>query len=108
MATNDTIVHGGSFANGESLIVDASGSGTNAAKITELGGTAGGKVYREIDTDGDGTFEVSAVIEDSNASAFNSQGNSLRVSDNHNARLRVENTSGGEGEYWAIGYEVDG
>jgi hypothetical protein len=107
MTTNDTIVGAGSFGDSGSLIVDATGSGTNAAKITEIGGTAGGKVYREIDIDGDGSFEVSAVIEDSNASAFNSQGNSLRVSDNHNARLRIENTSGGEAQYWAIGYEVD-
>lgn len=99
------VVAAGSVANGSSLTVDGTESGTGAAIITEFAADGDGDVYREVDSNGDGTFDVSVLI-DQGTNNWHSQGNQLGVSAADNSRLRVENTSGGSASITAIGYEV--
>jgi len=107
MAVNDTNVQTATgVSNGSDFIVDASGSGTGAVEIGELGGTGGADIYREVDPDGNGTFEVSVLI-DQVSGTWHSQINGLVVSNSANARIRVNNTSGGSADYYSVGMEVD-
>ncbi len=107
MAVNDTIVQStDGLADGGDFIIDGSGLGTGAGNITELSGTGGCDVYREIDPGGDGTYEISIII-DQPSGQWHSQGNQLRVSAASNARIRINNTSGGAADFYATGYEVD-
>lgn len=107
MTLNDTVTkENASVADTNSLVVDGSISSTGAAEITELGGAVDCDIYREIDVDGDGTFDISHVI-DSKTGSWHAQKNGLRVSTDDNVRLRINNTSGGSGSLWAIGFEVD-
>jgi len=107
MAVNDSVaVSTAGLADAGTLVIDGSSTGTGAAVITELAGTVSGDVRRETDPDGDGTFEVATTIQ-SLGSGFHSQGNDLLVSQAQNTRLVIENTSGGPGDFAAVGYEVD-
>jgi hypothetical protein len=105
MARQDPITVSGSIADAADLIIDGSGAGTGAVDVFELGGTGACDVVREIDSNGDGTFDVAVTIQ-SPSGAFHSQKNALSVSQSQNTRLRVTNTSGASNEYYAAGYEV--
>jgi len=107
MARNDTNVQTATgVANGSDFIVNASGSGTGAVEVGEVGGTGSADVFREVDPDGDGTFEVSVLI-DQPSSQFHSQINGLVVSSSENTRIRINNTSGSSADFYAVGMEVD-
>jgi len=108
MAVNDTVVATGeAVADAGDFIVDGSDAvGTGAAEIKELGGTGAADIYRETDPDGDTTFEVSVLI-DQVTGDWHSQGNALVVSTTENQRIRVNNTSGGAQDFYAVGFEVD-
>lgn len=113
MAVNDTFVESDSgIADGGSLIVDGSTSGTGEVEITELGGTGDAEVYKEVDPDGDGTYEVSVLVADPNdpdvptSGVWHSQDNNLTVSSADNYRLVITNISGAEASYYAGGFEV--
>lgn len=106
MARQDPItVSGTSIADGSDLIIDGNSASTGAIDVFELFGTAGCDVFREVDVDGDGTFEVSVVIEKPTGN-WHSQDNRLTVSQAENTRLRIVNTSGGAGDFAASGFEV--
>lgn len=108
MAINDTVVvENDAVASGGDLIIDGSTTGTGAVQITELGGGVSADVYREIDVDGDGTFEVSIGIATGLSADWHAQINELRCSSTSNTRIRINNTSGGSGALFAVGYEVD-
>jgi hypothetical protein len=107
MGRNDSNVQSATgVADGSDFIVDGSGSGTGAVEIGELGGTGGADIYREVDPDGDGTFEVSVLI-DQVSTNWHTQINGLVVSSSENTRIRVNNTSGGAADFYAVGMEVD-
>lgn len=107
MGINDTVTaEATGVADGGDLIVDGSIAGIGAAQIIELGGTGSADIYREIDPDGDGTYEISQVI-DTTTGTWHSQENELRVSSDDSVRLRINNTSGGTVDFFAIGLEVD-
>lgn len=107
MAVNDRNVQTATgVADGSDFIIDGSGSGTGAVEIGELGGTGGADIYREVDPDGDSTFEVSVRI-DQVSNNWHSQINGLVVSAGANTRIRVNNTSGGSADFYAVGMEVD-
>lgn len=106
MARQDPItVSATGLADGSDLIIDGSSASTGAIDVFELFGNAACEVYREVDTDGDGTFEVSVVIEVPTGD-WHSQDNRLTVSQSQNSRLRLNNTSGGTADYSAQGFEV--
>jgi len=88
------------------FIIDGSSSSTGAIDLTELGGTGGCDVYREVDTAGDGTWATSVLIEQPSG-AWHSQKDVLTISQSANVRLRVNNTSGSIQDFYAAGYEVD-
>lgn len=107
MALNDTYEQEATgVASGGDFLVEGSAAATGAAEVFELGGGAAADVYREIDVDGDGTYEVSILIE-SLTGSWHSQKNQLVVSAGKNTRIRVNNTSGGAADYYAVGMEVD-
>jgi len=107
MAVNDAFAAANAgLADATDWIIDGSSSGTGAVNVTELSGSAPAEVYRELDPDGDGTFEVRLQI-DAPGGAWHSQGNNLLVSTSQNARLVVRNVSGGTADYSVVGYEVD-
>jgi len=106
MARQDPItVSATGVADGSDLIIDGSEGSTGAIDVFELMGTVGCDVFRETDPDGDGTFEISVVIEQP-AGDWHSQDNRLTVSQAENTRIRITNTSGGAGDFAASGYEV--
>lgn len=107
MAVNDAFHKTGvSVADTGDFIIDGSAAGTGAAEVFELGGDAGADIYRESDPGGDGTYEVSVLI-DSKTGVWHSQLNQFVVSQSNNHRLRINNTSGGGANYFATGMEVD-
>jgi hypothetical protein len=93
-------------ADGGDAIVDGSSAGTGAAEVTELGGSGGVTIYREIDPNGDGTFEISEQL-DQTSGLWHTQLNELLVSQSKNVRLRINNISGGTIDVYGIGVEVD-
>jgi len=106
MARQDPItVSGTGIADGSDLIIDGSSASTGAIDVFEIFGSAACDVFREVDTDEDGTFEVSVVIE-TPTNNFHSQDNRLTVSQSQNSRIRITNTSGGAADYTAQGFEV--
>jgi hypothetical protein len=107
MAVNDTNVQTATgVADTNDFTVDGSGSGTGAVEIGEIGGTGGADIYREVDPDGNGTFEVSVLI-DQVSNNWHTQINGLVVSSSENTRIRVNNTSSSSADYYAVGMEVD-
>lgn len=107
MAVNDSYVNSADgLADGGDLIIDGSSSGTGAVEIFEIGGAAAADVIKETDPDADSTFEVSVTI-DSFSGSFHSQKNQLVVSQSNDHRLRINNTSGGAADFYAVGMEVD-
>lgn len=114
MAINDSFVAAESgIANGGSLTVEGVDSGTGAVEITELGGTGDAEVYKEVDTNADGSYDVSILIADPNdpdvptSGIWHTQDNNLTISASNNMRLRVANISGGSVDFFATGFEVD-
>jgi len=106
MARQDPItVSGTGIADGSDLIIDGSSASTGAIDVFEIFGSAACDVFREVDTDEDGTFEVSVVIE-TPTNNWHSQDNRLTVSQSQNSRIRISNTSGGTADYTAQGFEV--
>lgn len=107
MAVNDVFeADATAVADAGDFIIDGSSTGTGAAEVFELSGNGAADIYREIDVDGDSTFEVSILI-DQVSGEWHSQKNQLVVSSNNNVRIRVNNTSGGAADFFAIGMEVD-
>lgn len=107
MAVNDTFHENAiGVADAGEFIVDGSGAGTGAAEVFELGGTGDADVYRETDTNADGTFDLSVKIDDLTGE-WHSQLNQLVVSQSNNHRIRVLNVSGASADYYATGMEVD-
>lgn len=107
MAVNDSYTKpANGLADGGDLIVDGSGAGTGAVNVTEIGATGASDIYREVDVDGDGTYEVSIKM-DAKTGEWQSQGNDLLASQSQDIRLRINNTSGGVIDVYTAGYEVD-
>lgn len=95
------------IADGNSLTVSLGDEGVPAARIEQYTGDAAADVYFEVDPDGDGTYEISIVI-DSFSEAFHVENAATRVNPNVNERLRIQNTSGGTGHYTVNGTEISG
>lgn len=107
MAINDAfVVSNASLADQTDWVIDASTSGTGAVIVTELAGGAAVEIYRELDPDGDGTYELRSQI-DSATGTWHSTGNELLLSTADNLRLVIRNVSGGTSGFSAAGYEVD-
>lgn len=107
MAVNDSYTKAtDGLADAGDLIIDGSGSDTGALNITELGGGGSANVYREVDTADDGSWAVSVQV-DTTSGTWHSQENEFIVSQTQNVRLRINNTSGGTADFFAVGYEVD-
>lgn len=107
MAVNDTFHETASdVADGGEFIIDASDSETGGVEVFELGGTNEAEVYRETDTDDDGNYDLSVLI-DVASGEWHSQKNQLVVSESERHRIRVVNVSGESSDYYATGMEVN-
>lgn len=107
MAINDVYhVADDAVAPDGSLAVPGSEAETGAAEVFEVGGDVDVTVYRETDVDGDGTFEVSVLI-DAFSAPFHSQKNQIVVSTSNNQRLRLQNEDDTAGSLYATGLEVN-
>ena len=87
------------------LIVDGSSGTTGAVEIHSIAHGADCDVYLEQDSNSDGTFETSVLL-DSLSGEGVSQQNKIEVDSNSGWRLRIDNTSGGSGDYAVTGIEV--
>jgi len=106
MAENSSYAKGQSgVADGGTVIIDGSGAGTGAVNITELGGGADAEIRKELDPDGDGTWEVSTLV-DNPTGEWHSQDNDFLASQSQNVRTVLKNVSGGTADLWAVGFEV--
>lgn len=107
MGINDTFQKSTvGLADTNEFIVDGSSSGTGTVRITEIAGTGAADIYREVDTNDDGSWAYRSKV-DTTTGEFHSQLNGLRVSQSNNLRLVVKNVSGGQNDFTAVGYEVD-
>lgn len=107
MGVNDSFKSGDdALGDGGDLTVSGATADTGAVIITEIGGEGAADIFREIDVDGDGTFEITVQV-DNPGGEFHSQLNNLVVGDAVNARLRINNTSGNQNGYYVIGKETD-
>ena len=107
MAVNDTyITEASGIEDTNSATFDGSASGTGAVIATELGGTGDANIYRETDPAGDGTFSVSVLI-DQTTDNWHSQLNNFVINGSGGARIRIENTSGSDQDYYLVGKETD-
>lgn len=106
MAVGSSYTSTGTVASGNSTYVEGSSSGTGAVEINELGGTGSATIFKEIDTDGDGTYELSFRL-DAISGQWHSQKNKLIVSAKNNERLRIRNDSDVQQSYYANGMEVE-
>lgn len=97
-----------SLSDGQDFIVNPTQSETGAIELHTLAGTGSADVYKEIDPDNDGSFEITIKLEDvdSPSSSWHSQNNKIELSSTANHRLRVRNTSGNTRSYHACGIEV--
>ena len=102
MADGDPYKRQAQLGDGGEVVIDGSQSSTGAVDVTELGGTAGADVVREVD---DGSITVGTVI-DQPTNNWHSQKNVFVVSQSSNISLKITNTSGGSASYFIIGYEV--
>jgi len=92
-------------ANGSDMIVDASTSATGAVEIHTIATSGSADVFKEVDTTGNGTYDVSITL-DSQTEAFHSQKNKIEVSNTDDMRLRINNTSGSPIDVHVTGIEV--
>lgn len=107
MAINDFFkTHAKDLAPGDQLIVDGSSSETGCVEIHEVFASSGVGIYKEVDTDNDGSFSLSILIE-SQTDSFHSQGNQVEVSGENSVRLRLVNTSNASADYVLNGIEVN-
>jgi hypothetical protein len=106
MANNST--YGTSTASlpaGDSIIIDGSDSETGVVHIEEFGATGSVDVYREVDTDNTGSYDVSSVVETETDSLFSTD-NDIRVAEHDSSRIRILNTDSTPITVWAIGFET--
>jgi hypothetical protein len=96
---------GADVADSGQLIVDGSSGTTGAVEIHSIAHGGDCDVYLEEDSNADGTFETSILL-DSFAGEGVSQQNKLEVNSGTGARLRIDNTSGGSADYYVTGIEV--
>lgn len=94
-------------ASNASMTVTGASSGRGAVEIHTVATTGAADVFEERDTTGDGTYDVSLLVETS-GSAIHSQKNKIEVSDALNQRLRIENTSDSAIDIQVTGVEVYG
>jgi hypothetical protein len=87
------------------MLVDGSTSSTGAVEIHTVATSGGADVFKEIDTTGDSTYDVSIAIA-SQPEAMHSQKNKIEVSNTDDMRLRVNNTSGSAIDVHVTGVEV--
>jgi len=107
MAVNDVYHQTATdVADAADALFTGSSAETGAAEVFELGGTGAAEIYRETDTTGDGTFDLSVQI-DSFTGSWHTQLNQFVVSTSNNHRIRVANTSGGSADFFATGMEVN-
>ena len=107
MAVNDTFKNSTvGLADTNEFIVDGSSSGTGAVRITEIDGTASAEIYREVDTNDDGSWAYRSEVDIANAE-FHSQLNGHRVSQTNDIRNVIKDTSGRHADFAVIGYEFD-
>lgn len=117
MAVYDSVfVANDGVADQGTLLVDASGTVTGVAEITELGGTGDAEMYNEIDVGQTGTFEIEHQIAGPNdtnnptTGDWHSQFNRLWVGSDPDegvdVRLKIVNVSGGTADYYAKGFEA--
>jgi len=107
MAVNDSFASStDGLADTNTLTLDGSGAGTNAANITELGGTGDCEIYRDMDPAGDSSWAVTVQI-DSVSGEWHSQGNDLLISQSQGIRLRIKNVNSSSIDVYAGGFEVD-
>jgi hypothetical protein len=107
MAVNDAFgTSNDALGDTNSLIVDGSTTATGAVELTEAGADGDCKVYREVDTAGDGSWATSVLI-DKPTGTWHTRENLLLVSQSQNVRFRIKNVSGGPIAVFAAGYEVD-
>lgn len=92
-------------ASGDSATIDASSASTGAAEIHTISTTEAAQVFEERDTNSNGTYNVSFLVQ-SNAVELHSQKNKIEISSTRNMRLRILNDSGISIDIQVTGIEV--
>ena len=93
------------LSDGGKLVVDGSGSGTGGVEIHEVFASGGIELYKEVDTNDDGTYDLSVLIESQN-DAFHSQENQIEISEGENVQITLVNIDGSTIDCGVNGIEV--
>lgn len=105
MAQGDFFTNSEVVAENGSLIIDGSTSSTGAAELHTFAAGSDQTVLKEVDTNGDGTFDASFTIV-STSSPLHSQKNKIEVSSTSNMRVRIRNDIGASQPMHVTGIEV--
>lgn len=90
MATGDFFSKSDKVSSGQSLVVSGISSSTGAAEIHSIASNCPISVLKEIDTNSNGTFDISIKIDQSQG-RMHSQQNKIEISKQQNIRLRLKN-----------------
>jgi hypothetical protein len=105
MAQGDFFTKSSVLSSGGELIVDGSTAETGAVELHTFASEDAINVIKEIDTNGDGFFEISIGLV-SPGGGIHSQKNKIEVSSSKDMRLRIVDTSGGTNGVHVTGIEV--
>jgi hypothetical protein len=91
-------------ANGE-LVIDGSTAGTGAVELHTFATEDTANVFKEVDVDDDGNFEIQIEIASQN-DGLHSQKNKIEVSSTSNMRVKILETGGVSQGMHVTGIEV--
>lgn len=91
-------------ANGE-FVIDGSTAETGAVELHTFATEAAATVFKDVDVNGDGTFEIQIEVV-AQAAPLHSQKNKIEVSSTKNMRVRIVDTAGNAQGMHVTGIEV--
>lgn len=105
MAQGDFFAKTELISSDSALIVDGTTSSTGAVELHTVASNAPVKVETQIDSNGDGVFDLSIIIDES-TSSIHSQKNKIEISQAHNIRVKVTNNGTEQSSIHVTGVEI--
>jgi hypothetical protein len=105
MAQGDFFTKSAVVSAGGELVIDASTAETGAVELHTFATSDSSRVIKEVDVDGDGTFEIQLTVT-AVSGPLHSQKNKIEVSSTRGMRVRIVEDFGGTQEMHVTGIEV--
>jgi len=106
MAQGDFFTKSAVVAGAGELIIDGSTSSTGAVELHTFATEKDQTVFKEVDTNGDGTIDASFTIVSTQDGGIHSQKNKIEISNTENMRVRIKNGKAKSQSMHVTGIEV--